>query len=255
MPVPTLATLYDKKGIPIAVDPRIPAPVGVDPRIPSLSRPAHKPVHEPPLLHIPLDQTLTGSYQNTVKPTTKRNASDDPQVDLNKRVKTDKTSFVLESSAPINAPPPTPVTASHVEPARASHDNFMAECAANGIVLTAAESNFTRQSSSLAPPLPLEAIETLMQVSSDLLLALVRKGATDRERQLQVAVGTLRTCLDVDFTPHMDAWRAAVKAAGESQSTTPLSAVLESMKPHLSIAIPAQSSTYLRFSDDSQLTM
>ena len=57
------------------------------------------------------------------------------------------------------------------------------------------------------PTIPLEAIGTLQQASADMLNALVNKAAVDREKQLLVAVGTLRTCLDVDFVPYMDMWK------------------------------------------------
>jgi hypothetical protein len=42
-----------------------------------------------------------------------------------------------------------------------------------------------------------------------MLRLLVEKTAPDRERQLQVAVGTMRTCLEVDFVPHLEAWQAS----------------------------------------------
>jgi hypothetical protein len=61
------------------------------------------------------------------------------------------------------------------------------------------------------PGIPLEAIETLQQASSDMLLALVRKDAIDREKQLMVAVGTIRTCLEIEFAPHMELWREDAK--------------------------------------------
>lgn len=57
------------------------------------------------------------------------------------------------------------------------------------------------------PPVPLEAIETLQQASSDMLKALVKKDAKDREKQLMVAVGTMRACLEIDFVPHMEVWK------------------------------------------------
>lgn len=64
------------------------------------------------------------------------------------------------------------------------------------------------------PTVPLEAIYTLQQASADMLSALVRKGAVDREKQLLVAVGTLRTCLDVFFVPHMETWQADAVVVG-----------------------------------------
>lgn len=57
------------------------------------------------------------------------------------------------------------------------------------------------------PAVPVEAIGALQQASADMLQALVRKDAVDREKQLMVAVGTMRTCLDIHFLPHMEAWK------------------------------------------------
>jgi hypothetical protein len=62
------------------------------------------------------------------------------------------------------------------------------------------------------PAIPIEGIETLQQASSDMLQALVKKDAVDRERRLMVAVGTMRTCLEIDFVPHMEVWREDLKA-------------------------------------------
>jgi hypothetical protein len=60
--------------------------------------------------------------------------------------------------------------------------------------------------SSVVPAFPVEAIKILQQASTDMLRLLVKKNAPDRERQLQVAVGTMRTCLEVEFVPHIEAW-------------------------------------------------
>lgn len=57
------------------------------------------------------------------------------------------------------------------------------------------------------PRIPLEAIKTLQQASSDMLKALINKDAADREKQLVVAVGTIRTCLEIEFAPHMEIWK------------------------------------------------
>jgi len=236
MPAPSQATLYDKKGIPIAVDPRISG----------LTRVAPRPPQDLPSRTISSDQAPSDFNRNNFSTTanTKRNASDDSQDDLGKRVKSDHKPFALESPVTITAPPPTPVSASPPTFTRATAGDFMAECVANGITLTPAETASSRTTPSTCPPWPLEAIQTLTQVSADLLLALVRKGADDRERRLQVAVGTLRTCLDVDFIPHMDAWKADAEAK-KYQQTTPLFAMLASLKPHLSISIPKAPGTSL----------
>jgi hypothetical protein len=244
MPVPSQATLYDKKGIPIAVDPRIPGLTRVTPKPPQdhSSRNTHSD-------QVP-SEFNRNNFSTTANP--KRNASDDSQDDLGKRVKSDHKPFALESPVALTAPPPTPVSTSPPTFARATAGDFLAEYVANGMPSTPAGTAPSRPTPSTCPPWPLEAIETLTQVSADLLLALVRKGADDRERQLQVAVGTLRTCLDVDFIPHMDAWKADAEAR-KYQQTTPLSAVLASLKPHLSVSIPQVSSTSSNHTVSNQL--
>jgi len=63
------------------------------------------------------------------------------------------------------------------------------------------------------PPIPIEGIETLQQASSDMIQALVRRDALDREKQLMVAVGTMRTCLEIHFAPHMEEWREDLRAS------------------------------------------
>jgi hypothetical protein len=61
-------------------------------------------------------------------------------------------------------------------------------------------------------PIPIEGIETLQQASSDMIQALVRRDAVDREKQLMVAVGTMRTCLEIHFAPHMEVWKEDIRA-------------------------------------------
>ena len=62
------------------------------------------------------------------------------------------------------------------------------------------------------PAIPVEAIGTLQQASADMLQALVRKDAADREKKLLIAVGTMRTCLDIEFIPYLDAWKEETKS-------------------------------------------
>jgi hypothetical protein len=128
MPVPTQATLYDKKGIPIAVDPRIPGLTRVTPKPPQ----DHSSGTTAP------DHVSSDFNRNNFSTTanTKRNASDDSQDDLGKRVKSDHKPFALESPVTITAPPPTPVSASPPTFTRATAGDFMAGYAANGIPLT-----------------------------------------------------------------------------------------------------------------------
>jgi len=51
------------------------------------------------------------------------------------------------------------------------------------------------------PPLSLEAIGIMQETSADILKALVNRGSSDREKHLMVAVGTMRTCLDIHLRP------------------------------------------------------
>ena len=62
------------------------------------------------------------------------------------------------------------------------------------------------------PVIPVDAIGTLQQASADMLQALVRKDAADREKKLLIAVGTMRTCLDIEFIPYLDAWKEGAKS-------------------------------------------
>jgi len=61
------------------------------------------------------------------------------------------------------------------------------------------EDYFKPKSVLAVPQIPLQAIEKLHQASFDMLKALIKKDAVDREKQLMVAVGTFRTCLEVEF--------------------------------------------------------
>lgn len=62
-----------------------------------------------------------------------------------------------------------------------------------------------------SPLVPVEGIATLQQAAADMLRLLVKKNAPNRERQMQVALGTIRTCIDVDFVPLLDRWRATTE--------------------------------------------
>ena len=44
-----------------------------------------------------------------------------------------------------------------------------------------------------------------------MLKALIKKDAIDREKQLMVAVGTIRTCLEIEFAPHIEIWKEDAK--------------------------------------------
>ena len=83
------------------------------------------------------------------------------------------------------------------------------------------------------PPLSLEAIGIMLETSADILRALVNRGSSDREKHLMVAVGTMRTCLDIHFAPFLEIWKQGWKqanvvqterlgeAAGAASTTTP----------------------------------
>jgi hypothetical protein len=119
----------------------------------------------------------------------------------------------------------------------------MAECAANGIILditpSTSDPNPTSSSTttSTTPPVPIDAIAILQDASAAMLKALVKKDAPNRENQLLVAVGTLRTCLDVHFVPHIDAWRLNAMAY---KASPPVGVVALPIieKTSLSITIP-----------------
>lgn len=236
MPPYSQSSLYDTAGIPIAVDPRIPRPTQAASQLPNAPDPTPNPPFQPQ------NQALVPKATHGFK----RIAHDDTQGDSNKRVKPDQASSpTLDSPLQITAPPPTPITA---KPARATAGDFMAECAANGIILDVTPSTSTSYphstsssppptSAATTPPVPVDAIAILQQASAAMLKALVKKDAPNRENQLLVAVGTLRTCLDVHFLPHVDAWKK-----GSMTCKTSPTAVVATLplvkKTGLSIAIP-----------------
>ena len=237
MPPYSQSSLYDTAGIPIAVDPRIPRPTQSASQLPD----APDPIPNPPF------QSQNQAHVPKATHGFKRIAHDDTQADANKRVKSDQVSpSTLDSPLQITAPPPTPITA---KPARATAGDFMAECAANGIILdiTPARSTSNTDSTSSSspppspaattPPIPVDAIAILQQASAAMLKALVKKDAPNREKQLLVAVGTLRTCLDVHFLPHVNAWKVdAVRS--KAPAPTSVTALPPPKKTGLSIAIP-----------------
>jgi predicted component of type VI protein secretion system len=166
-----------------------------------------------------------GAANITSTTATKRSASEDPEDKVNKRV---KASHDPPNPDSVSSPPQldldiprsahstvistrTPAgglshntslkfdTASSSSPSSSSHHALTSATLGDDMVIT--------RSTSAIPHIPLDAVGTLQQASVDMLNALVRKDAVDRETQLLVAVGTIRTCLDVHFVPHMGSWK------------------------------------------------
>jgi len=96
--------------------------------------------------------------------------------------------------------------------------------------------------SSRIPTIPLEAIATLRDVSADMLKALVERDAGDWEKQLMVAVGTIRACLDIHFTPHMDLWMKDKLETGVGYESCASASIDLKRSPML--VTPARSGTF-----------
>jgi hypothetical protein len=160
------------------------------------------------------------SFTTDAPSTTKRRAFEDLRDRVDKRIKATHGSpssnhitttipdLVDNSSLDPAFPAPAPPTAS----------DYMNENSAIAVVQTGTatvQSSLERDTISkpdiTVPGIPLEAIETLQQASSDLLKALVKKDAIDREKQLMVAVGTIRTCLEIEFAPHLEIWKEGAR--------------------------------------------
>jgi hypothetical protein len=183
----------------------------------------------------------------------KRYSSDETTPELNKRVKTEvfDGSFDHQSmnqTSLVSAPSvlAAPLSIVNGKSIRSMAEEFMAECAANGLDLDLSSSSATESenrspttisyesdqygpnsacgsmttdqlvtpttpsfSGDTVPPFPVDGVAILQQAATDMLKLLVEKTAPERERQLQVAVGTIRTCLEVDFVPHLEAWQAS----------------------------------------------
>jgi hypothetical protein len=94
------------------------------------------------------------------------------------------------------------------------------------------------------PPIPLDAIETLQVVTGDVIKLLADKSRGTRERDLLVAVGTMRAVLDVEFEPHMDTWKTQQNALTEETALEPAKTVQPEtpiekfIPPRLCIVVP-----------------
>jgi len=145
---------------------------------------------------------------NTAGTSAKRSAEDDPEYQVNKRVKASPDPSI-----------PTPIT---IPPSHLSHSYLLDTPTAQTPRLMSGAWPTASPMDDLittpyqlgprdTPAIPVEAIGTLQQASADMLQALVRKDAVDREKQLMVAVGTMRTCLDIHFVPYLEVWRDEAK--------------------------------------------
>jgi hypothetical protein len=159
------------------------------------------------VLHLPaptdasLDLHIAGA-------STKRSADDDPGYEVTKRV---KASHDPSIPTPITIPPshlshPNLLDTSTSQPSRLMSGDWPTNSPMDDLLTTPYQFG-----PRVTPAIPVEAIGTLQQASADMLQALVRKDAVDREKRLMAAVGTMRTCLDVHFIPYLEVWRDEAK--------------------------------------------
>lgn len=139
----------------------------------------------------------------------KRSADDDPGLDSTKRVK---------ASHHPSIPAPITIPASHLShpylletPTSQTPCSMSGDCSTDSSMDDLINTPYQVGSRDI-PVIPVDAIGTLQQASADMLQALVRKDAADRERKLLIAVGTMRTCLDIEFIPYLDAWKEETKS-------------------------------------------
>lgn len=139
---------------------------------------------------------------------TKRSADDDPRYD-HKRVKASHDPSIPTS---ITIPPSHFSHAYLLDTPTSQTSRLMSGDWANNSPMDDLLTTPYQFGPRVTPAIPVEAIGTLQQASSDMLQALVRKDAVDREKQLMVAVGTMRTCLDIHFIPYLEVWGNEAKA-------------------------------------------
>jgi hypothetical protein len=131
-------------------------------------------------------------------PLTKRSADDDAGYEFNKRVKASHDPSI-----------PTPIT---IPPSHLSPSHLLVTPTSRTSRLVSGDWQTNSPMDDLlttpyqlcpraTPAVPVEAIGTLQQASSDMLQALVRKDAVDRKRQLMVAVGTTEDLPRYPFYP------------------------------------------------------
>jgi hypothetical protein len=163
---------------------------------------------------------------------TKRSAFEDLRDRVDKRIKashdspsSDHTTTTITDLVDNSSPNPA-----FPGPTRRIAGDYMKESSTSAVVHTSTapiQSSIERVTISkpdiAVPRIPLEAIETLQRASSDMLKALIKKDAIDREKQFMVAVGTIRTCLEIEFAPHIEVWKEDAK----NKATTKLDSVPE----------------------------
>ena len=170
---------------------------------------------------------------NIVGASTKRSADDDHEKEFSKRVKASHDPSI-----------PTPIT---IPPAHLLHPCILDTPIAQTPRLMSGDWPTNSPMDDLlttpyqlgpraTPPIPVEAIETLQQASADMLHALVRKEAVDREKQLMVAVGTMRTCLDIHFIPYLELWRD--EANGDQKGSEVVSFKRKGKQPSINTSGP-----------------
>jgi hypothetical protein len=166
-----------------------------------------------------------GAANITSTTATKRSASEDPEDKVDKRVKAShcpptpdsaSSPFQLDLYTPESAPVTAISTrtpagglshdtslkfdiASSSSPSSSTHHVLPSATLEDDVVIT--------KTTPVSPTIPLDAVVTLQQASADMVEALVKMDGAGRETQLLVAVGTIRTCLDVHFVPHMGSWK------------------------------------------------
>jgi hypothetical protein len=243
MPPPTQYSVYDK-GIPIAVDPRPPIAIATKTTPVSTSIPS-KPIPSgiPGFRHHDTRTLATSMQQQPIiaacrdRNRAKRSTLGEMQDSLPKRTKVVQPDSVIVQSPvhiPHTQPPTSATTVAPSTPADAvvhpilttpiditendgQNDTeiasytdvtpYLTPSGTADVSTNTTSLRIAKPISSPVPPIPLDAIATIQKTSTDLLMALVKKDALDREHQLMVGVGTIRTCLDIHFMPHMEVWK------------------------------------------------
>jgi hypothetical protein len=160
--------------------------------------------------NIPLiDQIQVDGDTPSPASSNKRSSSGDSDDEVSKRVKASHNPPIPNSTSNC--------TSQHTyHPHLETHPSTSSRLTAHNAMTENPMGNASPSSAPFArpavPAVPIEGIETLQQASSDMIQALVRRDAADREKQLMVAVGTMRTCLEIHFAPHMEVWREDLRA-------------------------------------------
>jgi hypothetical protein len=189
------------------------------------------------------------SSLNTLNGSSVKRSADNPENELNKRAKPENcptlisrpsTTWIPIRTNSFPSPPFTP-TVDGTGASASSTEHTAHLPLGDTLESTSQETAHIAHDQIAGPCISSDAIETVQRVSADLIKGLVDKGAVDRERRLLVAVGTLRTCLDVEFTPRLVSWKKdptlGNKAAQSTPSFDPAAATIE-RHPTLELAVP-----------------